>query len=499
MVSTVANPQITLDTTLAELYALCNDGEPAPAHLNAFPCSDCAMTTKISQNRKYLYQDSELSKPWTAEERQGLKHILAIKLLNVLAQRYSFVCGGLNVMMFDPENHAHDVSSSEYAKAEAEKTLSALVNHQRPRIHMNAGSATATLPPNVTRMAVAMPFDGLDHIPHLLHPDRHYELLSKGCLATSGLPTPRPEVVSVEASEELLAITDRYPGFFPNDLDLLNSTEQRAFQSCVTEVADRLTNRILAWEIPFVVKSQQSSSGGGTYLIRSEGQRASCINKMRSTALPVLVSSINSSNKHLLPAYIIITDYIHAVRSSGVSFFVTQSGQHHFLGATRQDFDEGGFWTGGSIDYEIQPQERERFDETVSQVARFLHTRGYYGPVGIDVLEDTNEQQFVVDMNVRVPGSLPLGLLGRFFYRERGLQHGYIVLGVRFAMSREEFLRAFRPQVEAGQIVIVAWYQDRSSFGGGVSWTNLAMAEKTVDGLAQLRQRIFGRSLETHE
>jgi len=362
-------------------------------------------------------------------------------------------------------------------------------------IHMNAGLAAAMLPPNASKMAVAMPFDGLDHIPHLLDPDRHYELLSKGCLATSGLPTPRAEVIPFEATEELLAITNKQQGFFPNDLGLLDSQEIRIFQSCVTQVAERLIKRMLVWKIPFVVKSQQSSSGGGTYLVRNEDERASCIAKMRSMALPVLVSSVSPFNKHLSPANLIITDYIHAVRSSGVSFFVTQSGHHNFLSATRQDFDEGEFWTGGSIDYGVQQQERERFNNTISQAARFLNDRGYYGPVGIDVLEDTNDQQFIVDMNVRVPGSLPLGLLGRFFYQARGLQHGYIILGTRFAMTRDVFLETFRPEVEAGQIVIVAWYEDRSRLGRGVSWTNLAMAEKTVDRLAQLKQRIFSHSL----
>lgn len=509
MVSTVAIPQVTLDTTLAELYALDDEGTGAgrstPAHLNAFPCSDCAMTTKIPRNERYLYQDSELVKPWTAEERQRLRRILAIKILNVLGQRYSFVCGDLNVMVFDPENHVisspteHGIASSEYAKAEVEKTLSVLVEHQRPKIHMIAGLAAAKLPPNVSKIAVAMPFDGLDHIPHLLPPDRHYELLSKACLANSRLPTPRAEVITFEPTEELLAITNRHQGFFPNDLDSLNFEQRCTFQSCVKQAAETLVNRMLAWEIPFVVKSQQSSSGGGTYLVRSEDERTSCIVKMKSTALPVLVSSINSSNKHLLPADLIITDYIPAIRSSGVSFFVTQNGHHHFLSATRQDFDDGGFWTGGSIDYEIQHQERERFDDTISKAARFLNDKGYYGPVGIDVLEDTNAQQFIVDMNVRVPGSLPLGLLGHFFYLQRGLQHGYIILGTRFAITREAFLQAFQAQVEAGQIVIIAWYEDRSSLGSGVSWTNLAMAEKTVERLAQLKQLIFSHSLGAHE
>ena len=37
-------------------------------------------------------------------------------------------------------------------------------------------------------------------------------------------------------------------------------------------------------------------------------------------------------------------------------------------------------------------------------IGAFLFSRGYYGPVGIDVVEDTHGGQWVVDMNARTPG-----------------------------------------------------------------------------------------------
>ena len=92
--------------------------------------------------------------------------------------------------------------------------------------------------------------------------------------------------------------------------------------------------------------------------------------------------------------------------------------------------------------------------------------------MGVDVLEDGHGGQWVVDMNVRTPGSLPVGVLKGHFSTERGLHVGYMLSGIRLPYSRDKFLEHFRVQFEEGRIVIIAWSEEVPV---GVSWANLAM------------------------
>lgn len=61
-----------------------------------------------------------------------------------------------------------------------------------------------------------------------------------------------------------------------------------------------------------------------------------------------------------------------------------------------------------------------RFSALMNKVGALLFARGYYGPVGVDVLEDAHDGQWVVDMNVRTPGSLPVGVLNGTFLNKTG-------------------------------------------------------------------------------
>lgn len=90
-------------------------------------------------------------------------------------------------------------------------------------------------------------------------------------------------------------------------------------------------------------------------------------------------------------------------------------------------------------------------------VRDFLHGKGYYGPVGVDVVEDGQGEQYVVDLNVRRPGSSLLGSL-RGYFVSRGMDHAGLLL-VRMGMRRTEFCARMSAEVEAGRTVIVGWFE----------------------------------------
>ena len=86
------------------------------------------------------------------------------------------------VVLFDCDIDQHrkdGFSFSEHAIIEAKITSSIFVPHQRPRIRFAGGPADVVLQDPAERLAVAMPIDALEALPHIIDPEVHYKLLSK--------------------------------------------------------------------------------------------------------------------------------------------------------------------------------------------------------------------------------------------------------------------------------------------------------------------------------
>lgn len=499
-------PRVNLDVTLAELYHMDDheiDSSHAPVLVNAFPSSDLAMTSRYPMNTKYLYQDSENCKPWSARDRARLSRVMAIKLLSLLGQRYTFAAGSMPVVLFDPDvdvdPHGFRSSSGNHARAEALRTSSILPLHQRPQVRFIAGPDDLELDHPGERLATAMPLDALCRLPHVVHPDIHYEILSKACLANSGLPTPRSQVIHLVSSKTVQSMATRCPGFFPDSLTAFAQNEIDSFRAQVNIASENALKSILAHVLPFVLKQTLTVSGGGTYIVHTEAQRQALTSKLQSTFIPMLLSSSTDVNSHLQPATLILSKYIRAVNSYGITFFVRRAnGACRFISCSNQVFDNAGFWTGGLIEYSKQTYLEMRFSATLRMVGTFLFSRGYYGPVGIDVLEDADGGQWVVDMNVRTPGSLPVGVLRGHFSTERGLHVAYMLSGIKLPYSRERFLEVFSAQFEEGRIVIVAWYEEVPDGNDDVSWANLALGGETRKELYKLLAKIKNATIDGH-
>lgn len=250
----------------------------------------------------------------------------------------------------------------------------------------------------------------------------------------------------------------RRSGFFPDALTAFPQHEIDIFQTQVNITSENALKLVSAHVLPFVLKQNLTVSGGGTYIVHTEAQRKAQISRPQSTIMPLLLSSSTDANALLHPTALIFSIYIRAVNSYGLTFFVSRANStYHFIRCLNQDFDKAGFRTGGYIDYLQQPCLEMRFSALMNKAGALLFARGYYGPVGIDVLEDAHGGQWIVDMNVRTPGSLPVGVLKGHFSTKRGLHVAYMLSGIRLPYSRDEFLEHFRVQFEDGRIVIIAW------------------------------------------
>lgn len=201
---------------------------------------------------------------------------------------------------------------------------------------------------------------------------------------------------------------------------------------------------------------------------------------LSSRILPKLLSQVNSSNAHLKPATLILSDMItNPVGDYGLTFFVTKPGECVFLALTQQVVESTMAWIGSTISYTEQENFRKRFTPIMKKIGTWLSGYGYYGPCGADILESAPGEEDsggltkldIVDLNVRTSGSLVLGLLSKHFSEQRGL-HKASSFSVNAEMSRDAFISKFERQFRQGHIVIVSWYEDPTS---GVSYGNIVI------------------------
>lgn len=146
----------------------------------------------------------------------------------------------------------------------------------------------------------------------------------------------------------------------------------------------------------------------------------------------------------------------------GATFFVTETGEVIFMGVEEQMLaSDGTAWTGSIINYEKQGALRERLQPLMEQTAQWLSKEhDYHGTVGIVVLEtramatDSHEGKHpilqIVDLNVRVSGSISLPLLKTQFTRRE--LHCASVSMVTMRHDRQDFIARWKEEFESGRM-----------------------------------------------
>ena len=184
-------PQVTLDTTLGELYAI-GSGDVNGRRIAMVLCaanSEIAPTSRIPRNTKYLYQDSTFStmpKNASLEQEKDTQRAVAVKYLSLVPQHDAFAAGNMPVILFNLDNSEGNTAHS---KQEAEKTICSLTTAQRPTLRFFPSPKEISMEGiGVDLLAAKMEFDQLEGFPLAVDLDTHYFLNSKAALCTSGLP-----------------------------------------------------------------------------------------------------------------------------------------------------------------------------------------------------------------------------------------------------------------------------------------------------------------------
>ncbi|KAK3367240.1 hypothetical protein B0T24DRAFT_581829 [Lasiosphaeria ovina] len=493
-------PTINLDTTLAELYRRASP-KNADRKLGLVLCgvtSALDLGPDFPHNTKYPYQDGPFVALHAGELRnsnnRALQKSLATKYVSLIPQRDAFIAGpGAPVILF---HQGRTAAQRARDRREAEATVAVLGTEQRPELVFCAGPASIPLggEHGIAQIAYKVVLDGLARYP-LTHPlDAHWFLNSKAALARSGLPTPRTRIVEIEghggaagsACCARCAAVETDMRFIPAGCTGGRGRWLEAQAARVVEAVERQP-------VPFVLKTQQTFGGAGTWVVRSEQQKQDLLRDLwrrRGEAegqeeesendnsdndgddgiLRRLLSQVTAENRHLHPGSIIISDLVaDAVADYGVTFLATDAGEAVFLGASEQLTDPDNAWIGSTINFSRQQKLHDKFAPLIQRAAAWVARHGYYGPVGIDVLETRTSGEtasatgeptahHVVDLNARTSGSLALPLLCGHFV-ERGLQCAGS-FSVAVDGGRRDFVDAWRAELEAGRMLILSWYED---------------------------------------
>lgn len=103
------------------------------------------------------------------------------------------------------------------------------------------------------------------------------------------------------------------------------------------------------------------------------------------------------------------------------------------------------------------------------------------------MLSDATSRKWIIDLNVRMTGSLTLAFLRGHFSERRGLHEASITQRFKFKHKRDEFRKFFGPEIAQGRLIIVAWSQDTVQ---GISWGNLIVGAEDEMRLKELMDRV---------
>ncbi|KAL8808648.1 MAG: hypothetical protein Q9200_004164, partial [Gallowayella weberi] len=337
---------ITLENTAAELYKADNPAQETII-VPLCPLSRVPLCSAVGVNQRYLFYDASYTErglendPSNASEHERLRRLLGTRRLTDFMLVVLFAAGKMTVVVVDPELSSTKTSSKSFAQVQIEKTLSALSPNQRPTLLWVDDLKSLKLEPHQI-LAPGMPIDDLFHHPSILHPDTHYTLLTKQHLATSGLQTPKCEIIDF------------------------------------TTLPPR----------------PSATSGAGTIFVRTPSELTKTCAFVQDVYLPNYLPRLDASNVVLNPLSILLSDMIEG-ETYAASFFVKRDGSFTIIGISTQIWVSTQ-WMGSRMIYSCQSSLSTLSKPTVSSVASYLHKKGYHGPVGIDVVLNPIGEHYIV-------------------------------------------------------------------------------------------------------
>lgn len=428
-----AGPHIRLDTTLADLYQA--NGIEGPFIVTMY-CVFGHMDLHQGFPRELVYPEDEEPVPYDSTKPKEMDRLRKV-ILGLKPVRRAFGLGHMDVLFFAPS----------ITESGMQRALSQLDEQQRHRpvvIDLDNGNVRERLK-QVTKdqkLLFWRPQGWMDEHNCLLDPRAMFNINSKAFLITSGIHTPPSELIKLKSA----SLGDPESVFRTRSL-------------------------------PFVVKLCRAGCGFGTFIIKSEAHR----NKMLAS-LDVYQTRGT--------AEVIISEYIDLALDLSVHFVVGAPGTPHdrnnplIVGVTVQTLTQDGKWVGGHIDYSMQTALREHVWETVRDTTQKL-PESFVGWAGVDIVENKEGEQWVVDLNARFTGSMPICLMSQHFWKDRQLPLAQFA-AMEYSGTVDSIYDRLQRLLGAGQVVVTATAEIEDGLNmadvvwGGKDITDLADVERSI-------------------
>lgn len=391
-----------LDTTLADIYRA--NGIQGPFVVTMY-CVFGFMDLHPAFPREIVYPEDEEPVPYTSDQKEMdrlRKIILGLKPL-----RRAFGLGDMDVIFFAPN----------ITELSMQKALSQLDRQQRHRprvIDLEGGDVYKQLK-QVTKdhkLLFWRPQGWMNEHECLLDPREMFDINSKTFLITSGMRTPRSEVIDLKSA-------------------LLSGP------SCIFHTRS----------LPFVVKLCRAGCGFGTFIVKTEEQR----DKMLESLVAYQARGTTQ---------VILSEYIDLTLDLSVHFVVGAPGTQHdknnplIIGVTVQTLTSDGKWVGGHIDYSRQTALQQHVREIVRDTTQRL-PETFMGWAGVDIVENKQGEQWVVDLNARFTGSMPICFMSHHFWHDRQLPLAQFAAMDYFG-SVDDIYGRLQPLMQTGQVIVTA-------------------------------------------
>ena len=202
-----------------------------------------------------------------------------------------------------------------------------------------------------------------------------------------------------------------------------------------------------AVQFPCIIKLSHGYAGLGNFFVRNQADldKAQAQIAQQWPDAPLVINELLTE---------IVGDY-------GVQFYLNKLGEMTWIGFTQQVFNDTGRWTGGIFNADIQDEFYDAFLRVAKPVAEYLHGHGYFGVVGIDILQDKADNFFLVDLNPRLTGITPFLITSRLLISD-GYVHGIYAASVELDGDLTDAI-TLAEEMPDTQVAILSAYQAPSS------------------------------------
>lgn len=247
---------------------------------------------------------------------------------------------------------------------------------------------------------------------------------------------------------------DKYITLFPYESlsDSQNVIDQKTLydlhSKAELEKIDCVQAKVLSQiSAPCILKLSHGYAGLGNFFINDEQDE---------------IEAKNYIDQHWPGAKIVINEIIEDIIGDfGVQFYLAKDGSFVCMGFTNQLFNENKRWVGGRFSLGIQDELYSKFMPIVKSVAKHLSQNGYFGVVGVDILQNKNDEFFLVDINPRLTGITPFLIASRLLIH-RGYEEGLYAASILFKGDLKALIRKAE-SIEKSKVFVLSAYEDKQS------------------------------------